>query len=404
MKELKEGWKKVKLEKVAKYINTKITTSGLCKKNYISTENMISNRGGVLLSSSIPQNIKVNKFEKKDILFSNIRTYFKKLWKAKFEGGASSDVLILRSLDSKKVINEYLYYALSQEEFFNYTVNTSKGTKMPRGDKDAIMKYEFLIPENTEIQKKIASILSAFDDKIEINNEMNKTLEEMAETFFKRWFIDFDFQNENGEPYKSSGGKMVDSELGEIPEGWEVRELKSVLENRKEKINNQKAKVLSAVNTGELKLSEEYFTKQVFSKDISKYIQVSKYDFAYNPSRINIGSIGIFEEDYIGAVSPIYVVFRAENTYHWYFKYLIKTSNLRKEINSRAFGSVRQSLSYKDFSLIKVAYPSQDIISHFNNIYEILYKNQKKLIKEIQFLTEIRDTLLPKLMSGEVEA
>ncbi|MEQ3307325.1 restriction endonuclease subunit S [Fusobacterium varium] len=318
---------------------------------------------------------------------------------------ATQDISIGRgvcALKAKNNQNQFLYYLLKYN--IKNLINKESGTVFGSVNKNDILGLEIIYPKDIKTQEKIASILSAFDDKIEINNEMNKTLEEMAQTLFKRWFIDFDFQNENGEPYKSSGGKMVDSELGEIPEGWEVRELKSVLENRKEKINNQKAKVLSAVNTGELKLSEEYFTKQVFSKDISKYIQVSKYDFAYNPSRINIGSIGIFEEDYIGAVSPIYVVFRAENTYHWYFKYLIKTSNLRKEINSRAFGSVRQSLSYKDFSLIKVVYPSQDIISHFNNIYEILYKNQKKLIKEIQFLTEIRDTLLPKLMSGEVEA
>ncbi|MCQ8213631.1 restriction endonuclease subunit S [Cetobacterium somerae] len=118
------------------------------------------------------------------------------------------------------MLNDYLYYIMSEEKFFDYTVNTSKGTKMPRGDKAAIMQYEFYIPEDIKVQQKIASILSALDDKIELNNEMNKTLEEMAQTLFKRWFIDFDFPNENGEPYRSSGGKMVESELGEIPEGW----------------------------------------------------------------------------------------------------------------------------------------------------------------------------------------
>ncbi|MGL4989043.1 MAG: restriction endonuclease subunit S, partial [Cetobacterium sp.] len=229
MEELKEGWKRVELGEVAEYINKKINTLNLSEKNYISTENMNPNRGGINTSANIPKETKVNHFEKNDVLFSNIRTYFKKLWRAEFSGGASNDVLIIRSLNSDKMSNEYLYYVLSEERFFDYTVNTSKGTKMPRGDKSAIMQYDFDLP-SLETQEKIASILSALDDKIEINNEMNKTLEEMAQTLFKRWFIDFDFPNENGEPYKTSGGKMIDSELGEIPEGWRIGALEEVID------------------------------------------------------------------------------------------------------------------------------------------------------------------------------
>ncbi|MGI6428482.1 MAG: restriction endonuclease subunit S [Syntrophomonadaceae bacterium] len=117
--------------------------------------------------------------------------------------------------------NKFLYYNLSFDGFFDYSMSTSKGTKMPRGDKSALMNYIVpLIPLSE--QKSIAATLSCLDDMIELNNRTNQILEEIAQAIFKSWFIDFEFPNEDGEPYKSSGGEMVESELGEIPKGWRV--------------------------------------------------------------------------------------------------------------------------------------------------------------------------------------
>ena len=217
---------KIKLREIAEYVNIKINSNNLSLNNYISTENMLPDRKGISISSNIPNN-NVNKFLKNDILISNIRPYFKKIWFAIFEGGASNDILVIRG--NNKVNSKYLYYLLSTDDFFDYNVKGSKGTKMPRGDKEHIMNYEFKLPSLKE-QKRIADILTALDDKIELNNQMNQTLEEIASLLYKRWFVDFEFPDDKGNPYKSSGGEMVDSELGMIPKGWEVKELGEVLE------------------------------------------------------------------------------------------------------------------------------------------------------------------------------
>ena len=215
---------KVKLREIAEYVNIKINSNNLSLNNYISTENMLPDRKGISMSSNIPNN-NVNKFLKNDILISNIRPYFKKIWFAIFEGGASNDILVIRG--NNKVNSKYLYYLLSTDDFFDYNVKGSKGTKMPRGDKEHIMNYEFKLPSLKE-QKRIADILTALDDKIELNNQMNQTLEEIASLLYKRWFVDFEFPDDKGNPYKSSGGEMVDSELGMIPKGWEVKNLTEI--------------------------------------------------------------------------------------------------------------------------------------------------------------------------------
>ena len=226
---------KVKLREIAEYVNIKINSNNLSLNNYISTENMLPDRKGISMSSNIPNN-NVNKFLKNDILISNIRPYFKKIWFAIFEGGASNDILVIRG--NNKVNSKYLYYLLSTDDFFDYNVKGSKGTKMPRGDKEHIMNYEFKLPSLKE-QKRIGNILTALDDKIELNNQMNQTLEEIASLLYKRWFVDFEFPDDKGNPYKSSGGEMVDSELGMIPKGWEVKELGEIIKFIKGKKPNK---------------------------------------------------------------------------------------------------------------------------------------------------------------------
>ena len=174
------------LSQVAEYVSNRVDAEKLSLDNYISTENMIPDRGGVTRSSKLPAVKTVSSFSKNDILISNIRPYFKKIWYANKNGGCSNDVLVIRAKEG--IDPKFLYYVLSTDTFFNYTVASSKGTKMPRGDKHAIMQYK--VPSfSIDRQLEIASILSALDDKIELNRKMNATLEEMAQAIFKEWFV-----------------------------------------------------------------------------------------------------------------------------------------------------------------------------------------------------------------------
>lgn len=155
---LPDGWRKGHLSDIAIYSKDRVETRELDSHNYISTENMIKNRGGIVEAESIPGGKCVG-FHVGDILLSNIRPYFKKIWKCTFDGGCSSDVLCLQT--KVGICSEYTYYVVENDRFFDYVTAGTKGTKMPRGDKDWIMKYEIPIPDNAimdSFQSKMSSI------------------------------------------------------------------------------------------------------------------------------------------------------------------------------------------------------------------------------------------------------
>ena len=289
---------------------------------------------------------------------------------------------------------DYLYYNIFSKKFIDYVNSIHTGSAIPHISQKQIEDYKILLPD-LETQRRIASILSSLDRKIELNNKINADLEEMAQAIFKNWFVDF-------EPFKD--GKFVDSELGMIPEGWKVGTLGDITKNKSAKVKERNdVKVLSPVTTGELVLSEEYFTKQVFSSSIAKYKIVNKGDFAYNPARVNIGSLGRNEFDFDGCVSPVYVVFSVLDGYENYFDLFRKTDFFKDSVASLAIGGVRQSLSYDDLSSIVVIIPSENAVEEFNNLYNQMKKTIKANKLENSRLSLLRDTLLPRLMSGELE-
>ncbi|HMN14700.1 MAG TPA: restriction endonuclease subunit S [Bellilinea sp.] len=272
---------------------------------------------------------------------------------------------------------------------------------------------ELLYPTLDEAQQReIAHILGTLDDKIELNRRMNATLEAIARAIFKSWFVDFDpvHAKARGEqPYGMDADTAAlfpdafeDSELGPIPAGWGIADFGKLISQRKERVRERKATVLSAVAAGELVRSSEHFAKQVYSKDISKYIAVEQWDFAYNPSRINIGSIGMLKEPLVGAVSPVYVVFRPKSEFQWFLEFNLKQPHVQKWIVTLASGSVRQALSFRDFASIPCVIPPEPIIKIFNQMWIGLCDGIDAHGRESNTLAELRDTLLPKLISGEI--
>ena len=190
----------------------------------------------------------------------------------------------------------------------NFLSKTS--TAIPIVNKSTFSNTNIRIPVNLSDQRKIAGILSALDSKIENNNKINANLEAQAEALFKSWFVDFT-------PFKDQ--PFVDSELGPIPQGWKVGKLGDIaLQSTEKVLTRNDVKVLSPITTGKLVLSEEYFTKQVFSKSIRNYKIVKQGAFAYNPARVNIGSLGMNEFKFDGCVSPVYVVFECLKGYSFF--------------------------------------------------------------------------------------
>lgn len=284
---------------------------------------------------------------------------------------------------------KWLYYKL-----LTYDINSmDSGSAIPSTDRYQIYSLSIDVP-SLEVQKRTVRVLDSINDKIALNNRINHNLEEQAQALYKSWFVDF-------EPFK--GGGFVDSELGLIPNGWRVATLGEVTSEMREKVGSrQDVKVLSPLTTGQLVLSEEFFTKQVFSESIAKYLIVRPNDFAYNPARVNIGSLGKNEFDFDGCVSPVYVVFRCEEGYELFFDLYRTTKPFKEEVISRSNGGVRQTLGYKDFALIKLVYPPMSVIKEFNTIYSHMLLCMKQCVKENLSLAIQRDELLPKLMIGDI--
>lgn len=296
------------------------------------------------------------------------------------------------AINDKVADYEFVYYSLKND--YTTLASLANGGAQQNLNAQIIKDYVLKMPSLAD-QHRIASILSSLDWKIELNNKINADLEEMAQAIFKNWFVDF-------EPFKD--GKFVNSELGMIPEGWKVGTLRDITNNKTAKVKERNdVKVLSPVTSGELVLSEEYFTKQVFSSSIAKYKIVNKGDFAYNPARVNIGSLGRNEFDFDGCVSPVYVVFSVLDGYENYFDLFRKTDFFKDSVASLAIGGVRQSLSYDDLSSIEVIIPSENAVEEFNNLYNQMKKTIKANKLENSRLSLLRDTLLPRLMSGELE-
>ena len=282
-------------------------------------------------------------------------------------------------IPNEKIYFLYLYYLLKYKK--NYIENFGVGTTFKEISATVMKNIEVEIPEDIETQKKIAKVLYTIDKKIELNTQTNNNLYEIGKALYQEYFENEEYTN-----------------------NYEIKQLSDVTTNNRNKIDNTKEyKVLSAVNTGNLVLSDDYFDKQVYSKDIRKYLNVNKNDFAYNPARINIGSIGLNTFDFNCCVSPVYVTFSVDKDYIDFFDFYFKSKKFNAEVTLRASGSVRQALNYNDFGMIEIPYPTKEMIDRFNSSYKTIKDRIDKNNTKISNLEQIRDTLLPKLMNGEID-
>lgn len=189
----------IRLSKAVRYPKKRISINEITLDNYVTTDSLLPNKTGITKAINLPpQEGTLPVFEKNDILVANIRPYLKKIWFADKDGGCSSDVIVFRV--NKGFDPRFIYYALFRDDFFKHMMRGKKGTKMPRGDKKHILS--FLLPDfDLHTQQRIGQVLSSIDRRIEVNNQINKTLEETMKSIFEYWFIQFDFPNNYCKPY-----------------------------------------------------------------------------------------------------------------------------------------------------------------------------------------------------------
>ena len=169
-------WEKCKLEDVMNFSTTRVNSSELNEDNYVSTENMLQDYQGIVEAKSVPEDVNVISFSCGNILISNIRPYLKKVWKATFNGGCSSDVFVLKANDN--IESDYLHYVIANDKFINFVMSGAKGVKMPRGDKKQMKTYSLSLPQIQE-QHKIARLLSLLDERITTQNKIIDKLQSL---------------------------------------------------------------------------------------------------------------------------------------------------------------------------------------------------------------------------------
>lgn len=377
------------LSTICTYVTDKITVDKLTVDNYISTENMLPNKCGVVKASLLPQVKQVTHYKKGDVLVSNIRPYFKKIWLATNEGGCSNDVLVMRA--RKDIEISFLYYVLSEDDFFEYSTVTGKGTKMPRGDKTAIMKYQVPIIALEE-QRKIVGLLNKLDKKININKEINDNLEQQAQAIFQSWFIDF-------EPFNKT-----------MPSDWTIGTIDDL------------AKEVICGKTPSTKKAEYYGSDIPFitipdmhgktyivatERYLSKLGASSQGKKSLPKNSICVSCIGtaglvtlVAEESQtnqqINSIIP-------KDGFSPYYIYLLMQT-LSNTINKLGqSGSTIVNLNKSQFGKIQAIVPALSAMIKFDKIvspmFEKILQNQIENLK----LTSLRDMLLPKLMSSELD-
>lgn len=286
-----------------------------------------------------------------------------------------------------------------------HSIRGSLTTKLIKG-------LDISLPSLQE-QKAIANILSSLDDKIELNNKINKNLEEMAQTLYKQWFIDFEFPNEDGESYKSSGGEMIESELGLIPKGWEVVRLGDILSLNKRGLA---PKYTDDLSIGIPVINQRCIRNHTIIEEAVQYHDNTRKlakEFQYHKEwDVLVNSMGV------GTLGRVSVSSMSDNRLvHSCVTILRSNEKVKKEVFAQIMlsleptftamgeGSTGQtSIKNKLIDEIKIILPSRSIQKVIAEIFNDIQSKIDVNYNESMKLAKTRDILLPKLMSGEIEA
>jgi len=302
---------------------------------------------------------------------------------------------------------KFVFYFLKTIDFQSF----NSGSAVPSLNRNYIHPFPVFVPEDIEEQKQIADVLSCLDAKIENLRRQNETLEQIAQTLFKHWFIDFEFPNADGKPYKSSGGAMLASELGDIPEAWKVGKLGAIGKIITGKTPSTQSPNLwgdglpfitptDFKNYGKYILSAERKISQLAISQFKQYI-VPQNSIVVTCIGSDMGKAAKTSISCITNQQINPIVLLQDFYFHEYiFNYLKSQYKLLRNI--ALGGSTMPIINKSAFSNIEILMPSLELLNYFENIISAL--NQKIINNEnqIQTLTKTRDSLLPKLMSGQL--
>lgn len=407
----------MRLAEIATYVNEKISSSNITLDQYVTTDSLLQDKRGREYAQNLPPvTTNLIHYQPGDVLVANIRPYLKKVWFADCEGGVSSDVLVLRAKNANDTT--FVYALLMQDSFYDYAMKGAKGSKMPRGDKDQIMRYEFPI-FSPEQRKDIGKFITDIESKIAVNRQINDNLEAMAKQLYDYWFIQFNFPNEEGKPYKSSGGKMAwsDELQMNIPHNWVICRLNDYIDKNNtgdwgnDTPSNNSIEVGCIRGADILKLNNlprRYIKKNNIAKLLSDWdmvievsggspTQATGRSALITPGTIKRNGGKITCSNFCHAFSFKSYKYSAFFFFAWkmfyvndiMFNYEGKTSGIKNFMT-------------ETFLANKWVMPKQELVDRFFEQIRSIYSQIDANIAENNHLTKQRDELLPLLMNGQV--
>ena len=398
----------MKLSDIATFVEDKISSNSISLADYVTTDSLLPNKEGKTFATNLPPVVcSLTHYREGDVLVANIRPYLKKVWLANKEGGASTDVLVFRVKESNK--SSFLYAVLLQDRFFEYAMKGAKGSKMPRGDKEQIMRYE-LPTFSPQEQENIGNIIISITKEMQLNRSLNHNLEAMAKQLYDYWFVQFDFPDDEGKPYKSSGGKMVWNEKlkREVPALWEAK----LVDDVAEVFNGATPSTADELNYGGNIV-------WITPKDLSD----QKHKFVYHGER-NISQMGYdscsthllpINTILMSSRAPIGLLSIAKTelcTNQGFKSFVPKEESMAaylyyylqihiKQIEQLGTGTTFKEVSREDILKFSILKPSNETLDLWEEYVTTINDRQLELQKENENLTKLRDELLPLLMNGQ---
>jgi type I restriction enzyme S subunit len=337
----------------------------------------------------------------KDILISIVGTVGLIGIVGKSLDGANLTENCVKLTNLRNIDHRYLYYFLISDFGKNEIMKGTVGAVQSKLPIKNISNIIIKLP-SVNNQFKIASILSCFDDKIELNNKIIKNLEELAQTLYKRWFVDFEFPNEEGKPYKSSGGEMVESELGLIPKDWVIINLdgmfvfeRGIEPGSKNYTTNSKADSIPFYRVGDLESRSNVYIDKLLTKD--KFVDEKDVLVSFD------GAIGRTGIGFVGSYSTgLRKVYDKSNKFKNSLIYFImKSDSIQNTMKEHANGTTILHAS-TSIPYLKIAF-KYEVLKGFELKIDSIFEEIITLKKQSKNLENLRDLLLPKLMTGEIE-
>lgn len=312
----------------------------------------------------------------------------------------NSGMVIFRNNNVNVVSTKYFYQFLKSNLFRDQVISFSSGSAQPQLPIGDLKQIEFPIPP-LSIQNRIAEILSSLDDKIELNRQTNATLEAIAQAIFKEWFVDFN--------YPGATGEMVESELGLIPKGWRVEKIGKVLDTAlggtpstkiKEYWENGTVPWINSGKVNEFRISQPttYITETALMKSNTKLLPKGTVVIAITGA--TLGQVSILEIDSCANQSVIGILENERISSEYIYLWI--SHNIDRIISNQS-GGAQQHINTQDVKNTYFVLPEPQVLREFKSFIAPIFESESKLCFETHTLTRIRDTLLPRLVTGDME-